>query len=157
MTSPVPDAYYVRAGEGRYRPTEHTGGAWNDAEQHFSPLGGLIAHAIETHADRRDLLISRIGFDILGRLPREECEIEVEVLRPGRTIELVEARARIGDRIVVRARAWLLISGANRSWIPVPDGPLRMSYATCLSDQAVRRPAWRATSKTVFTRRYWFG
>ncbi|MEU2948768.1 thioesterase family protein [Nocardiopsis alba] len=126
MTSPAPDAYYVRTGEGRYRPTEHTGGAWNDAEQHFSPLGGLIAHAIETHADRRELQISRIGFDILGRLPREECEIEVEVLRPGRTIELVEARARIGDRTVVRARAWLLISGdteavAGSTADPLPD------------------------------------
>ncbi|GAA1073701.1 thioesterase family protein [Nocardiopsis composta] len=105
------DAYYLPAGEGRYRPTAHTGGAWNTAEQHFSPLGGLIVHAIDEHCADRGLVPSRIGFDILGRLPLEEYEIRVRTVRPGRTIELVEAEARSGGRTAVRARAWLLAPG----------------------------------------------
>src|SRR5690606_41108839 len=36
------------------------------------------------------------------------CEIQVQTIRPGRTIELVEAVMRIADRSVVRARAWFL-------------------------------------------------
>ncbi|QTD96564.1 hypothetical protein S1361_04340 [Streptomyces cyanogenus] len=57
----------------RYQPTAHAGGAWDPDEQHVSPLGGLVVHAIGRHraAAGRDegLLLSRISYDILG-LPR---------------------------------------------------------------------------------------
>ncbi|MEY9930273.1 hypothetical protein ABH926_004918 [Catenulispora sp. GP43] len=109
-------SYYEPAGENRYKPTTHAGGAWDPDEQHFSPLGGLVVHAIDRFAagrprPDRDLLLSRVSFDILGRLALDECEIRVETLRPGRTIELVEAVVLIRDRAVVRARAWLLGAG----------------------------------------------
>lgn len=107
-------SYYEPAGEYRYKPTPHAGGAWDPEEQHFSPLGGLIAHAIERYIAGRgggELVLCRISFDILGRLALDECEIRVETLRPGRTIELVEAVVLIHDRAVVRARAWLLSTG----------------------------------------------
>jgi len=106
-------SYYERIDEQRYKPTPHTSGAWNPAEQHFSPLGGLIAHAIDL--DRRgrgsELAVSRLSFDILGKLALDECDIRVEVIRPGRTIELVEAVAVIAGRPAVRARVWLLALG----------------------------------------------
>lgn len=107
-------SYYERIDAHRYKPTAHASGAWSTDEVHFSPLGGLIAHAIDRHlADRPGdgLLLSRISFDILGRLALDECEIRVETIRPGRTIELVEAVALIADRPVVRARAWCLAAG----------------------------------------------
>ncbi|WP_367047560.1 thioesterase family protein [Streptomyces sp. Je 1-332] len=107
-------SYYEPIDEHRYKPTAHAGGAWDTDEQHFSPLGGLIVHAIDRQlAARPDngLVLSRISFDILGRLALDECEIRVETLRPGRTIELVEAVVLMADRPVVRARAWLLASG----------------------------------------------
>ncbi|MEU5268949.1 thioesterase family protein [Streptomyces hygroscopicus] len=105
------DSYYEPIDEYRYKPTGHASGAWNTDEQHFSPLGGLIVHAIDRYLAGRPhtgLLLSRISFDILGRLALDECEIRVETIRPGRTIELLEAVVRIADRPVVRARAWLL-------------------------------------------------
>ncbi|MGW0707357.1 thioesterase family protein [Streptomyces sp. NPDC002643] len=115
----------------RYKPTPHAGGAWNSAEQHFSPLGGLVVHAIDRHrADASDngLLLSRISYDILGRLALDECEIEVETIRPGRTIELVEAVVRMAGRPVVRARAWLLadidttaVAGGPDDTLPSPE------------------------------------
>ncbi|MGT2424828.1 thioesterase family protein [Amnibacterium kyonggiense] len=37
----------------------------------------------------------------------EPVDVRVEVLRPGRTIELVEARLTAGGRTIVIARAWL--------------------------------------------------
>ncbi|GHE59054.1 thioesterase [Streptomyces spiralis] len=105
-------SYYTRIDTSRYKPTAHAGGAWDPDEQHFSPLGGLVAHAIDRHlAARPDggrLLLARISYDILGRLALDECEIQVETVRPGRTIELLEATVRIADRPVVRARAWRL-------------------------------------------------
>ncbi|MFC3996803.1 thioesterase family protein [Nocardiopsis sediminis] len=104
-------SYYEPVDEHRYKPTPHTGGAWDPGEQHFSPLGGLIVHAIERYLAARPgggPALARISFDILGRPTLAECEIRVETIRPGRTIELIEAVALIADRPVVRARAWLL-------------------------------------------------
>ncbi|MZD07989.1 thioesterase family protein [Streptomyces sp. SID5785] len=81
---------------------------------HFSPLGGLVVHAVDRYLAGRPgaegLAIARISFDILGRLALDECEITVESVRPGRTIELLEAVVVIAGRPVVRARAWLLAS-----------------------------------------------
>ncbi|MFD8822645.1 thioesterase family protein [Streptomyces sp. NPDC059605] len=117
-----PESYYERTGAGRYRPTVHAGGAWSTDEQHFSPLAGLVAHEIEQHLAERpgNLELSRISYDILGRIALDECEITVETVRPGRTIELLEATVVIGDRPVVRARAWLLSSQDTSS---VADSP----------------------------------
>ncbi|MBA2809943.1 thioesterase family protein [Streptomyces sp. KM273126] len=118
-----PGSYYEPIDDHRYKPTLHAGGAWNADEQHFSPLGGLIVHAIERHraAGPDDgLVLSRISYDILGRLALDECEIEVEAVRPGRTIELLEAVVRIAGRPVVRARAWLL---AGLDTTAVAGGP----------------------------------
>ncbi|MGI5430517.1 thioesterase family protein [Streptomyces sp. CA-179760] len=104
-------SYFEPTDVHRYKPTAHASGAWDPDEQHFSPLGGLMVHAIDRHRAARPgsgLTPSRLSFDILGRLALDECEIRVETLRPGRTIELVEAVALIAGRPVVRARAWLL-------------------------------------------------
>ncbi|EFE66001.1 MULTISPECIES: thioesterase family protein [Streptomyces] len=111
--TPATGSYYERIDEHRFKPTAHASGAWDQDEQHFSPLGGLVVHALDRHlAGRADqgLVISRISYDILGRLALDECEILVETVRPGRTIELLEAVVRTAGRPVVRARAWLLAS-----------------------------------------------
>ena len=124
-------SYYTRIGEHSYRPTEHAGGAWNPTEIHFSALGGLILHEIDLHrGDRGDrgLSLGRVSFDILGFLGTADCEIRVETIRPGRTIELVEAVATIGDRVAVRARAWFLsefdtsaVEGGAPTALPAPE------------------------------------
>ena len=124
-------SFFERIDEHRYRPTPHCGGAWDPDELHFSPLGGLIVHAIDRHrAGHADagLVLSRISFDILGRLANDVCEIAVEVLRPGRTIELLEATLSIGGRPVIRARAWLLatldtsaVAGGGDAPLPSPE------------------------------------
>ncbi|MFG3255757.1 thioesterase family protein [Streptomyces sp. NPDC048172] len=116
MTTGTPSqgSYYERTGEHTFKPTPHASGAWSDDEQHFSPLGGLVVHALDRHlADRPrpGLVLSRISHDILGKPALDECEVTVESVRPGRTIELLEAVVRIAGRPVVRTRAWLLASG----------------------------------------------
>ncbi|UFS60032.1 thioesterase family protein [Subtercola endophyticus] len=124
-------AYFERTAADRYRPTTHAGGAWNDSEIHFSPLGGLIVHAIDRHRTAQadggqapldtqpldtqpldkqplDKQLGRISFDILGFLAADECTISVETIRPGRTIELIEATVTIAGRAPVLARAWFI-------------------------------------------------
>lgn len=130
-SSTVPRAYFVPAGANRYLPTEHTGGAWRDDEQHLAPVSGLIVHHMErwrqANADP-SLVFSRLAFEVLGQIPREAIELSTEILRPGRTIELVETTAVIGDRVVIRARGWLLqssdtedVAGDEFAPLPHPD------------------------------------
>ncbi|MGW4895656.1 thioesterase family protein [Kitasatospora sp. NPDC004240] len=124
------ESYYERTGERSYKPTAHAGGAWDADEQHFSPLAGLVVHAIDRHLAGRPegLALARISYDILGRIALDECEITVETVRPGRTIELLEAVVVIGGRPVVRARAWLLatldssaVADSPHERLPAPE------------------------------------
>ncbi|KXO88653.1 thioesterase [Tsukamurella pulmonis] len=103
--------YFDRVSETAFRPTEHVSGGWNTAEQHIAPPMGLLAHAVEQDRDaRRDdgLRIARLSYDILGTLPMDVVDVEVRVVRPGRTIELVEAVLGHGGRAGLVLRAWLL-------------------------------------------------
>lgn len=123
--------YFERLGPNRFRASEHVGGAWNTSEQHIAPALGLLGHAIELdHATRREdrLRIARLSYDILGTLPIGVVEIDVAVLRPGRTIELVEARLSHAGRLAVIARGWLLqavdtadIAGSTIATMPPPQ------------------------------------
>ena len=104
------NAYFRRTEDGQYMPTPHVGGAWNVNEQHVAPAIGLLAHAVETdHAARRTdrLQIARLSYDIWGTIPMDAVSIDVTMLRPGRTIELVEARLCHRGRPAIVLRAWL--------------------------------------------------
>jgi hypothetical protein len=102
-------AYFARFDGDRFLPTEWTGGAWTTTEQHISPMNGLITHAVERFCAERGpdgMAISRISVDILGVLGMEPFEIAVSVVRPGRTIELLEAVVTSAGRAAVNARIW---------------------------------------------------
>ncbi|TQL69784.1 thioesterase superfamily protein [Nocardioides albertanoniae] len=124
-------AYFRRTGPASFRPTEHVGGAWSTDEQHIAPALGLLVHVVEQDRDvRRDdrLAVGRLSYDIWGTVPMEEVETSVRVLRPGRTIELVEATLTHAGRTVVTLRAWLMqrsdteaIAGTGSAAIPAPD------------------------------------
>ena len=104
-------AYFERVGEGRFVATDEVGGAWSTDEQHIAPALGLLAHEVLRDRDRRradGLQLGRLSYDLLGTVPVAEVSVEVRVLRPGRTIELVEATLTHDDRAIVRLRAWLL-------------------------------------------------
>ncbi|NGN95574.1 thioesterase family protein [Nocardioides sp. KC13] len=123
--------YWHRTGPHTFTPTEHVGGAWDPGTQHIATLLGVLAHEVERDRDaRRDdgLQVTRISYDILGTIPLEPVHVEVAVLRAGRTIELVEARACHGGRPVVLMRAWLTagyptadLSGTHHAPLPAPD------------------------------------
>lgn len=123
--------YFHRLNTHRFLATEAVGGAWNEAEQHIAPALGLLVHAVEQHRDaRRDdgLVIGRLAYEILGTVPVGEVEIEVEVVRPGRTIELVEATLSHAGRSVVLLRTWLMatrpttdIAGTSIPSMPPPE------------------------------------
>jgi hypothetical protein len=117
-----PDSYFVRVGANRFRPTLHTAGAWSTAEQHFSPLAGLLTHAVDRFVAARgpdSRVDARLSFDILGTVGIEEFDVAVDVVRPGKTVELVEAVAEARGRAFVRARIWRLERGETSA---IADG-----------------------------------
>ncbi|MFF8818543.1 thioesterase family protein [Leucobacter sp. NPDC015123] len=103
-------AYFRQHSPTRFEATQATAGAWNTAEQHIAPVIGLLAHLIEQDHGCRggSLRLASLSCDILGVLPIGEFDVEVTVIRPGRTIELVEAVLTSNGRTGVRARAWML-------------------------------------------------
>lgn len=112
-------AYFERVDASAFLPTAAVEGAWSTEEQHIAPSLGLIAHAIEReHAERRggDLQLGRISYDILGTIPIERVDLDVRILRPGRTIELVEAVLSHDGRAAVIARAWFMQAADTRAF-----------------------------------------
>lgn len=105
------NAYFIAEGPDRFRPTELTGGAWRDDEQHLAPVVGLVVHHMEQWRARHldgSLVLSRLSVDVLGKIAREEVHLATEAVRPGRTITLLETTATIAGRVTLRVRAWLL-------------------------------------------------
>ncbi len=125
--APCPESYYVRLTADRLHSTLHSQGAWQPGEQHMAPAAGLVLAEVERRLPS-DKIVSRVAFDILGVIHSGEFTIDVQVIRPGRTIELVEASMRHGDRTSVHARVWRLQAGATESvagheWnrLPAPE------------------------------------
>lgn len=126
-------SYFHRLSRTSFEPTEHVGGAWNPDELHIAPVLGLLAHVVELdHAARRPdapLALARANYDILGVIPMAALEIDIRVVRPGRTIELVEATLSHGGRAAVTLRGWML-QQSDTSAIhgsPLPHMPPRES------------------------------
>ena len=115
-------SYFELIEANRYRPTQHAGGAWADDELHLAPVSGAVVDAVDRFlAGRppRHLSISRLSFDVLGKLPATDFDVAVTFLRPGRTIELLEATVIAAGRSVLQARIWLL---ANQDTSAVAGG-----------------------------------
>jgi len=74
----------------------------------MAPVAGIMAHVLEACEARPGLRIARISYEILGLIADGEFEIVTSMVRPGRTIELVQAELIAGGRVAVRATAWRL-------------------------------------------------
>ncbi|EMY32938.1 hypothetical protein D477_017596 [Arthrobacter crystallopoietes BAB-32] len=128
--APVPDSYYVRLDGTRFHSTLHSQGAWNDHEQHMAPASGLLIHAVQHNHPRPEMALSQVTFEILGIIPGGEIEVTTEVVRPGRTIELIEATLSGNGRPAIRAFAWRLLTG-DTSEVAGGDGGALPAPAAC--------------------------
>lgn len=106
MGSGPDEAFYLPLGEDRWRATVHTTGPWDARSQHGGPPAALLGRAVERCAPRDDVMVARMTVEILGPVPVGELEVRARVLRPGRSVELVEAVLSAGGRDAARAAAW---------------------------------------------------
>ena len=114
------DPFYLPHGDNRWRATVHTTGPWDARFQHGGPPSALLARAIEQLSPREDMMIARMTVDILGAIPVGDLKLRSRVLRPGRSVELLEAALSAGGREVARAQAWRLLRATQEIASPQP-------------------------------------
>ena len=93
-----------------YQPTKHAQGAWNDHEQHMAPATGLLTAELKCYVPQENMRLARISLDILGLIPLDDFTITTRCIRPGKTIELIEAVMSSRGRDAIIARAWRLMT-----------------------------------------------
>jgi hypothetical protein len=118
--------FYEPRGERRYLATESTAGPWTPENQHAGPPAALLGRALEACSPRAEMQLARCTFEILGPVPVAEVEVTARVVRPGRSVELLEAELSAGGRTAMTARAWRVLAagapaaGADRVPPPIP-------------------------------------
>ncbi len=136
--------FYEPLGDGRYRSTEHTIGPWGPDSQHGGPPAALLARAIEQESPSWPATVGRVSVDILGPVPIEELTVRSRVVRPGRSVELVEATLDVEERTVMRAQAWR-IREAELELPPLPsshDDPAVDPIPPFPESESPSRPGW---------------
>ncbi len=154
-------SYFSRTGPTTFLPSPHVGGAWQLDEQHIAPALGLLTHAVETeHGDR--MAVSRLSFDILGVIPLEEVSVGVRVVRPGRTVELVEAAMSHAGRPAVLLRAWLMaerdtaaVAGTRLEPLPPPSAMPAWDPTTVWPGGFIASVEVRRAQEAPGRARYW--
>jgi hypothetical protein len=131
----VAESFFQQLDQGRWRATVHTTGPWDERFQHGGPPSALLGRAIEQVAPRDELMVARITVEILGPIPVGDLDLRASMVRPGRSVELVEAVLTADGRDVARASAWrVLRSAANPigsrhdAAPPLPDVPLDVEH-----------------------------
>ena len=84
-----------------YSSNRHVQGAWNPHEQHMAPATGIMCAELEQFMPRDDMRIGRISLDIFGLIHFGDFSITSRVIRPGKTIELIEAEMQAEGRPVL--------------------------------------------------------
>jgi hypothetical protein len=125
----VTGALFTPAGEDRWLPAEATRGPWDVTHQHGGAPATLLAGLIERAEPGAAMRVARITLEIVRPVPLTELRSEVEVVRPGKRVQLVEARLFSGEDLVTRGVALRLRrddespAPASDGGPPVPAGP----------------------------------
>lgn len=102
------EAFYLPdpADSRRFVSTELTRGPWSPDAQHAGPPSALLGHVIERCDPRPGFRVGRVAVEILGPVPLAPLVAEARVVRPGRSVELIEATLSTERGPVLRANAW---------------------------------------------------
>ena len=99
------DAFYERDGD-LLVATELTRGPWDPGAQHAGPPAALLGRAIEGLPEAGEFQVGRLTVEILRSVPIAPVVVRAEVVRPGRSVQLVEAELSVDGEALMRARAW---------------------------------------------------
>jgi acyl-Coa thioesterase superfamily protein/acyl-CoA thioesterase superfamily protein len=111
------DAFFVPDGDV-YVPTALTRGPWDPDSQHAGPPAALLGREIERLEGGSGRHVGRITFEILRAVPITPLRVGARLVRPGRSVELVEGTLADQEGEVIRAAAWRL----RTEEVQIPDG-----------------------------------
>jgi hypothetical protein len=101
----VAEAFYVSDGDG-FVASGSTRGPWDEDSQHAGPPCALLGRALDGAGQLEQARIARVTYEILRPVPIARLTTVAEVVRPGRSVELIEGELRYEGEAVIRARAW---------------------------------------------------
>jgi acyl-CoA thioesterase len=87
-------------------PAIHARGPWDPQAMHGGAPAALLGRAIERAAPQ--MRVARVTIEFLGPVPLLPLDVDAEVTRPGRRMQVVEASVSAGGKQVCRARASLI-------------------------------------------------
>jgi hypothetical protein len=117
---------YRRLDERRFESTELTAGPWSNDAQHGGPVAALLVHRFNEITTQSPMHLARMTMELHGPVPVAELAVDVDVVRPGKRIQLLSADLRAGERLVASARAWQIeyVPATPRSPDMPPAPPL---------------------------------
>jgi hypothetical protein len=145
-------AFYTLEGDIA-TPSELTRGPWDPDAQHAGPPSALLARALERWEPREGARMGRITVEIVAPVPIEPLTVSPRLVRPGRSVELLEASLAGPHGEVMRARGWRLTAGDVRADWEQEEPPPGREEAEPLeffpTGQAV---GWHTAMEIVFAR-----
>jgi Acyl-CoA thioesterase C-terminal domain/Acyl-CoA thioesterase N-terminal domain len=148
----VTDAFYSLDGDVA-TPSESTRGPWDPDAQHAGPPSALLARALERCEPREGARVGRITVEILAPVPIAPLEVRARVVRPGRSVELLEAALQGPDGELMRARGWRLAAGEVRAdWEEEEPPPGRERAEALEFFPTGERVGWHTAMEIVFAR-----
>lgn len=112
----VEDAFYEIAEEG-FVATELTRGPWDPGAQHAGPPSALLGREIELVEGGEGFQVARLTLEILRPVPIGPVRVEAEVVRPGRSVQMIEATLSGEAGALMKARAWRI----RKAETEIPD------------------------------------
>ncbi len=126
-------AFYAYDGD-LYEPSELTRGPWDPGSQHAGPPCALLGGEMDRAGEIEGARVARITFEILRPVPIATLSVSTRVVRPGRSVELLEGSLADEHAEILRARAWRIRTEA----VPI-DGPHPVEKPLPAPDEAEAR------------------
>ncbi|HEV2724422.1 MAG TPA: thioesterase family protein, partial [Thermoleophilaceae bacterium] len=98
-------AFYLREG-GEFAATELPRGPWDFESQHAGPPCALLGRAVDRAGALEGARMARITFEILRPVPIAHLTCTAQVVRPGRSVELIDGVLSCEGLDLIRARGW---------------------------------------------------
>lgn len=95
--------YVFRLDGARVTATPFSAGPWDPTMQHGGAPSALVARAAERFPSARPMRVARMTVDLMRPAPVGILDIETEVLREGRKIQLLQVRLLADGKECVRA------------------------------------------------------
>ena len=98
------DSVFLAEGE-RFTPTEHARGPWDPQALHGGAAAALMTAAFERVQPGAELLIARLGFELLKPIPFAPLSVSTGIVRSGRRVQELAGEVSAGQELVCRASA----------------------------------------------------